>query len=176
MAKRCGDLAEFRLKVKSKSVGKTAVTKVLRAKDNNLTASHAETLSKAEDKKIRWPDLADKSGAFYGGRQPDFKGLNKKAYHDKFAQQEFNLELLVDGVSKKSSKGLKINGYADVAAGACSARSRSWPRPSGTGPAAIASGCITGRTAAGRTIVIARSSATPSTSTRARAAARCPCG
>jgi hypothetical protein len=115
MAKRCGDLAEFRFKVKSKSVGKTAVTKVLRAKDNNLTASFAETLSKAEDKKIRWPDLPDKSGAFYGGRKPDFKGLDKKSYKDKFTEQEFMLELFVEGVKKKSTAGhLKINGYADV--------------------------------------------------------------
>ncbi len=116
MPKRCGDLAEFRFKVKSPSVGKTAVTKVLRAKDNDLAASHAETLTKAEDKKIRWPDLADEDGTFYGGRKPDFRGLNKKPYQDKFAQQAFTLELHVDGIKKKSTSGhLKINGYPDVA-------------------------------------------------------------
>ena len=47
MAKRCGDLAEFRFKVKAPSVGKTAATKV-RRKDKNLSAHYTETLTKQE--------------------------------------------------------------------------------------------------------------------------------
>jgi hypothetical protein len=115
MPVRCGDPAEFRYKVKAASVGDAATTTVRREKDGNLTAFSSETLQKAEDKKIKWPDLQNpKSSEFFGGRQADFKGLNKKSYQDKFKIQTFALSLQVSGKSAKSSKGLKINGYPDV--------------------------------------------------------------
>src|SRR3954447_16079724 len=116
MPKRCGDLAQFRFKVEAPVIGKVASIKVRRKKDDNLTAHHVETLTKAEDKKIRWPDLQDPAGSeFFGGRKTDLKGLNKLSYQDRFKEQEFKLELSVATKKVKSSGFLKINAYADVA-------------------------------------------------------------
>lgn len=116
MPKRCGDAAEFHYSVKEKSVGSPAVTRVIRQKDGNLTASALETLQKKERKTIKWPDLQDAKGhGWIGGRKADFKGLDKASYQAKFDQQCFDLELVVAGGKARSSTGLKIAGYPDVA-------------------------------------------------------------
>lgn len=113
MPKRCGDKAEFNFKVKNPMVGQTSTVMVKR-KDGHLTASHSEVLQQAQKTKVVWPDLDDGNGKHFGARQADHCGLEKKAYHAKFGDQTFDLELHIGGDKKKGSQGLRINDYPDV--------------------------------------------------------------
>jgi len=116
--KRCGDLAGFTFKVTSELVGKYAITLVCRRKKFKFTADQSEELKQEETKKVVWPDLPDLDkgeDVFYGGRQVDFRGLNKLSYDEKFQHQEFGLSIYVGEHDKKSTGlPLEIEGYPDV--------------------------------------------------------------
>jgi hypothetical protein len=89
---RCGDEAKIEYEVSGELVGKPITTVVHRTKKWTETAIYTEKAYKK--KKFVWPDL-DKGleGLFYGGRQVDWKGLDKESYQSKFSHQEFALAL-----------------------------------------------------------------------------------
>jgi hypothetical protein len=114
---RCGDPAKFSFKVSGELVGRYATALIVRSDPENFTSLHVQKLDKTDYSGIDWPDLQKKGaadGTFYGGRIIDFAGLDKLSYRDKFAKQQFGLELW-QGKRKKKSAGaaLKIDPYPD---------------------------------------------------------------
>lgn len=92
MSEYCGDKASIKYKVDANKVGDFANIIVQRLDRKTITASNVQELKQTETEMI-WPDQEDSNGNYYGGRQVDFKGLDKKNYADKFAHQNFTLRL-----------------------------------------------------------------------------------
>lgn len=104
MAKLCGDKANLEYEVEAPLVGDFAHIKVQRFDRKSLTASGFQELTSTKTK-MKWPDQEVEDGhGYYGGRQVDFKGLNKKSYSDKFVQQNFSLTIQHEDQSVDSSK------------------------------------------------------------------------
>lgn len=93
MAEYCGNEAYIEYEVDANKVGDFANIIVQRFDRKSLTASGVQELKQTKTK-MKWPDqLEPDEKDYYGGRQVDFKGLNKKKYDDKFVQQNFTLTI-----------------------------------------------------------------------------------
>ena len=89
----CGNEAKLTYKVDAPLVGLFAEIQVRRFDQKSITANGWQELT-ATKTDMLWPDQEKDSGpGYYGGRQVDFKGLAKNSYGDKFAKQNFTLEI-----------------------------------------------------------------------------------
>ena len=111
MAKYCGDEANIEYEVDANKVGDFANIIVQRFDRKSLTASGVHELKQTKTK-MKWPDqLEPDEKNYHGGRQVDFKGLNKKKYDDKFTQQNFTLTITSMDETVESEKTEIIEGY-----------------------------------------------------------------
>ena len=116
MADRCGDIARMAFEVTPELVDKVANVWAIRDEQTDLAARHVYVLKKAAWMNIDWPDLQEEGkpeGNFCGGRQVDYRGLEKKSYKERMAAQTFSLKIFVTSKSKQSDNTIKIEGYAD---------------------------------------------------------------
>jgi hypothetical protein len=99
----CGKDAKITYQVDASLIGEFAEIQVRRFDQKSITANGFQEL-KAAKTDMLWPDQEQNPGhGYYGGRQVDFKGLGKKSYADKFAQQNFTLEIHHGDQTAKSS-------------------------------------------------------------------------
>jgi len=100
--------------VTSELVGKVANVWVIRDDQTDLAARHVYQMKKATWMNVDWPDLHEKDkpkGVFCGGRQVDYRGLEKKSYKERMAAQKFSLNIFCTNKSKKSDNTIKIDAY-----------------------------------------------------------------
>ena len=91
MAEYCGDEANLEYQADANLVGEFVHIKVNRWDKKSVSADGFQEIT-ATKTDMKWPDQEVKGGSgHYGGRQVDFKGLNKRSYTDKFALQNFTL-------------------------------------------------------------------------------------
>jgi hypothetical protein len=87
----CGDEAKLKYKADASLIGEFAEIIIQRLDRKTITTNGFQEI-KAADTEMLWPDLEVKNGHGYcGGRQVDFKGLNKQSYSNKFAKQNFTI-------------------------------------------------------------------------------------
>ena len=103
MAKYCGDEANLDYEVEAPLVGEYAMILVQRFDRKSLTTYGYQEITSTKTE-MKWPDQEDENRkGYFGGRQVDFKGLNKKKYADKFVKQNFTLTIQHEAQSIDSS-------------------------------------------------------------------------
>jgi hypothetical protein len=91
MPKFCGDEAKLKYKADASLVGDFAEILIQRLDRKTITTNGFQEIA-AADTEMLWPDLEVTNGHGHcGGRQVDFKGLNKESYSNKFAKQNFTI-------------------------------------------------------------------------------------